>query len=40
MWNPAPRLPTPTRWSESLNLDMTAHWQPIVQGFYGKLACA
>lgn len=26
--------------AESLNLDVTAHWTPSVEGFYGKLSKA
>jgi len=34
----SPRLAHADALAESLNLDMTAHWTPSVEGFYGKLS--
>jgi len=36
----SPRLAHANALAESLNLDMTAHWTPSVEGFYGKLSKA
>ena len=37
---PSPRLAHANALTESLNLDVTAHWTSSVEGFYGKLSKA
>lgn len=36
----SPRLANAAALAESLSLDMTAHWKPTVEGFYGRLSKA
>jgi ParB family chromosome partitioning protein len=36
----SPRLAHADALAQSLNLDMSAHWTPSVEGFYGKLSKA